>query len=418
MSSLIALAAYATAIAASPPSGLAAHAVTPAGQGRPEVIVAHREQPGAAMIIEFDVGAMDDRGRSGLTHLAQFVLLDANRRWPSADRVRTLYGADAELAVTTGQVKCSFILTGVAPDFDGVAERLLRQLLAPQIDPKGFKEALRRMQHHDGGSDGMDVAAQVGVAARPSYGFSRQPNGDRGAIADITFEQVDAHIKRHLRPANATVILTGGVAKARLLNAARSFRGGERRSGVTELKNIGGRYRSWSGLNYRLVGLGAPLGTAEQSAEMQLFAVVLGERVQDHFRSAGTSYSTGVGAVRRPWAPLVLVEVPTFGVPASAVAKELDRLIEGTTSEESMSEQDFEKYRGHMLHRFRDIDESPLGLAMQLAMGRGGTPWFDPQTIEAVRTMKVETFRSHVRAWADPQRAAHVVLSPSVSRSL
>jgi len=418
MSTLVAVAALTAVVGALAPVQLGVHSVTAASQGRPKVIVAERAQPGAAMIVEFAVGAMDDGQQAGLTRLAQFVLLDANRRWPSAGRVRALYVADAQLVAATRQSRARFVLEGIAPEFNAVAERLLKQLLAPQLDPEELDKARHRMKHHDGGAAASDLAAVLAMAARPSYGFSSQPQGERGILSDITFEQVQAHIKKHFRPANATVTITGGADHARLLRVARSYRGGDRRPQVRQLQSIVGRYQSWSPFNYRLVGLSAPLGTAEQAAEMRLLTLILGERVQHHFRSAGTSYATSATPVRRPWASLVLVEVPTLGMSAGKVSKDLEKLLKQTTDEKTLTKDDFEKVRIQLLHRLRQIDESPIALAHQLAMNGAGDPWYGPEVLKAVETISVETFRSHVRPWTSPDRAAHVVLSPSLSRSL
>ena len=81
---------------------LAQQVVLPPTDARPLLVVAPRDVERAAMIIEFGVGGVDDGVSSGITHLSQYVLLEASRRMSSARRTELVYGADATVEVTTG----------------------------------------------------------------------------------------------------------------------------------------------------------------------------------------------------------------------------------------------------------------------------------------------------------------------------
>ena len=397
--------------------GLAMQEILPATGGRPLLLVAPRDVERAAMIIEFGVGGVDDGVRSGLTHLSQYVLLEASHRLSPPRRTELLYGADATVDVTTDQLSCRFVVEGARGDFDDLAERLLRQLLSPDLDQGAFEEALRRMYHQDLGATGIDEAALFSQAAMADYGFTDSPDGDPTIMSNLTFAQVQAHIAKHFRPANATVVLAGGFSSGRLSKVVRSFRGGVRRPEPERRTTLEGVHRMWAPFDVRLVGLPAPLGTAEQAAAMRLLGAVLRDRVLRRFRAAGVSYATDVSVLRRPWTQLLLITVPTYGDPSISIEQELSRLIDQVGAGDGFDERAFERYQRILLHEVERVDATPIALALELAMGQGQVPWFDPATVAAARAMTFTEFRAQLAPWASAARVAQVVLSPTEDKA-
>ncbi|MCA9549438.1 MAG: insulinase family protein [Myxococcales bacterium] len=395
---------------------LAQQVVLPPTDARPLLVVAPRDVERAAMIIEFGVGGVDDGVSSGITHLSQYVLLEASRRMSSARRTELVYGADATVEVTTGQLSCRFVVEGARGAFDDLAERLLRQILSPDLDRGAFKEAVRRMYHQDLGSTGIDEAALFSQAAMADYGFAESPDGDHTIMSNLTFGQVQAHIAKHFRPANATVVLAGGFSSPRLSKVVRSFRGGARRPEAERRTTVAGVHRMSARFEVRLVGLPAPLGTPEQAAAMRMLGVVLRARVQRRFRAAGVSYATEVSVLRRPWLQFLLITVPTYGDPSFPIERELNRLIGEIGAGDAFDEQAFERYQRILLHDVERVDATPIALATELAMGKGQVPWFDPAVVAAARAMTFAEFRAQIAPWASSERVAHVVLSPTEGR--
>ncbi len=390
------------------------HQVTPARGRRPAIVVARRPGPRAALRIQFAVGALDDGIAAGLTRLAQHVLLSANRRGRYATLLERLHAADASIAVETGHARCAFVLEAPAPDFDALAEDLLARIFAPSLARRGLNEARQRLFHETPSFNTTALATMFSQATLGDHGFSVDPLGDRDSMRSLAMFEVQSHIRKFFRPANATVILTGRFDAARLKRAALRYTGGRRQAPRGSPPLESGVYQLRARFEVHLVGLPVPLGTDEAAAVMRIAAAMLGERIQEDFRRMGAVYSTSVVPIRRPWLDFVLLILPTHESTTSVIEAEIHERISDLSDPKYMSDQRFERYRQVVVHRLRQIDRSPPALAAALAMAESKVPWFGPKVTRAVLDLDGPTFRERVAAWARPNKTAYVLLAPKL----
>ena len=403
-----------TVVAPTSPQSVGGHRVLAAGRGRPAVILARRSGPRAVLRVQFRVGALDDGLNLGLTRLSQHVLLSANRRRRYADFLERLHAADATLSFETGHARCAFVLQAPAPNFDALAEELLARLFSPSLGHGGIDEARQRMFHETSSFDATALASMFSRATLAEHGFGIDPQGDRDSMRALAMFEVKDHIRKYLRPANATVVVAGRFDAARLKRAALKLKGGRRRPTTAKPPLDTGVYQLRARVEIHLVGLQIPLGTAEDAAVMRVASAVLRERVQEEFRQMGVVYSTSVVPIRRPWLDFVLLILPTYNSTTSRIEAEIHARISDLSRSDFLTPKRFERYRSVVLHRLRRIDRTPLQLATELAMADSAVPWFGADVTQAVVDLDVKTFRKRVATWARPDKTAYVLLAPKL----
>ncbi len=394
------------------PPKIGKHRVIPARAGWPAVVLAYRRTPRAALRVQFGVGALDDDITPGITRLSQHVLLTANRRGRYDKLLEKLHAADATLRVETGHARCAFVLEAPAGSFDTLARDLLSRLLSPDVGRQGLGKARQRLFHEAPSFDTTALATMFSQATLSDYGFGTKPEGERDVLRRLTMSEVRAHIRKHFRPANATVVVTGRFGSRSLQRAALRYAGGRRRASTARPPVEAGLFQLRARVEIHLVGLPVPLGTATDAAVTRMAAAILRERVQEDFRSMGVVYSTTVVSVRRPWLDFLLLILPTHDSSTTGIEADINQRVRDLSRAEQLDDTAFERYRTVLLHHLDLIDRSPVALAEELAMADSKTPWFGPAVTKAVRELEPDDFRALVAKWARPGRAAYVLLAP------
>lgn len=387
---------------------------------RPRVVFAPRAAEEAVMVIAFDVGAADDGMKSGLTRLSQRMLLDGNAREPRAALWRAAHLAAADLELTTEMRRSTFRLRAHKATFDALAERLLEAVFQPKLDKRQLANVKRltRADRLPSGSLedtlahllGTLLAAGEGDASERSY--ANDPHGDPEEIARLTLDEVEAHLRAHFSPANATVTLAGAFDEARLGRKLASFRGGTRaKTTRVDPTSLLPQSLARDAVREAIVQAHVlSLETPEQAAAARLLSAFLEERLAAALRAKGLASRPRAFVLRRPSLDLLVLYVPVPQGQGGRVDAEL-RALFASLRDGSFASGAFERNRAYALASLERDDEEPSRLARALD-GHGRVVWHAAAVRGALEGMAQAVFLSNVRPWLDDTRTVRARYAP------
>lgn len=380
----------------------------------PSVTFAPREAASGALVVRFAAGAAHDVALSGLTHLAQWAMLGASAHEPWSKLAMDLDRVGATLSVTTGTTESSIILEAPAPEFDGLAERLLRMCLTPKVSASALPTARARAIGVP--SEGLDSLVSVlASTAVPQPGFTNDPLGQPELIREVTLAELTAHLAGPMAAARATVVVAGRFDVDRLEAALSRARSAPVEPTPPMTAAVSGVHEADSALDVHLLAYPMRLGTSERAAAAHLASAVIEERLARRLRGAGLAYEVLAEPLRRPWLDFLLVVAPFGTSPGADVGQWITTEIEALGSE-PLSDVDLERNQRHVLLELARMNRQPEALALALVEGGEG-PWLGVDVIRDLGRMTPERLRTAVAPWVSRAKAVHVVLSPPWTRT-
>lgn len=333
------------------------------------LVFAARAGRRATLVVQFASGSVDDGNSSGLTRLAQHVLLEANARldWPGT--MATLYAGGATLSIRTDLRSCAFVLEADRREFDEVAPALVAALLGPRVDRALYPGAIQRALHDARAPGrGAGLLELVAQTASTDTRYHNEPWGDPDQLELVEPQVVEALLRGPLGPANATIVASGSFDRARLVAAARRFGGGRRAepSGVPFSLPVNMRARSPRETHV----LAWPFEVAwpQDAAAVRMLAVLTERLLWKRLREGGLAYSFQVVAARTPGLSLFVVALPVRDHAGPGVAEHLATALEEIRTgrfEDAL----LERARAIALAELGAVDERPEAVAEALAAG-------------------------------------------------
>lgn len=406
---LAALVALAIAVApgagrtASPPPALRPVEIVAAGPGRPRILLAPRPGEVAALRVTFTVGSMDDGSSPGLTRLAQYALLEANRRVASGALAREVWAAAGRLEVVTGHRTCAFTLVASRRDFGPLLRRLLPALFAPQLDAARLPAAVARAAL-DVGQDRDLVTVLAGLGAEARDWRAHPPHGRRPVLESIEAEDVEAHLARGFTPARAEVVVAGAFDRSEVLALLRPYRGGTP-APLPRLTLEPGYHQREAARETHLLAYSLRLPGAREAAAARVLAALLDGALWREMREAGFAYSFDVEVVRSPWLDALTVVVPGQAGDGRSLGDTLDAILERIATG-GFTDDQLQQARETALAELAATDAAPERLAEALA--GGGTGWHGPAVAEAIAALDRAALLGPAREWLQHPLALHV----------
>jgi predicted Zn-dependent peptidase len=402
--------ALAAAIAAAP---AAVHAaleveVLPPEPGRPRVLLARRPGPLATISISFAAGAADDGGSPGLTRLAQHALLSANQRVSWDELVLSAWTAGARLSVDTGQRTATFTLTSAAAEFLPLARQLATAVLAPRLVPARFRDAIARAVL-DVGSGDAGLAGLVTAVAATDDAFRRPPHGQRGVLESLDLAEVADHVRRHLCPANATVVVTGAFSRGEVVRLLAPFRGGDPRPPGRIALRLPATERREGEREVNVIGFPLELPRAADAAAARVAVELVHAALWEDFRNSGIGYSFEASVERIPGLDVLVVALPAHDLVEGDLGERLRAVLQ-RVREGRFSDADLEAARSAAIADLLSVDSRPDALAPALA--GGGASWHGAATALALRSLDRAGVVAALRGWLDPARSVHLYVGP------
>jgi len=381
----------------------------PARAGRPRIVLAPRPGATAVMLVSFAAGSFDDGQRPGLTRLAQHALLEANERGDYGDLLASVFRGGGRLEMETGVHDAQFVLTADARDFGALAPVVARMLLSPVIDRERFNLA-RARAHQDErqigkGATLLPFLAQVAFSdAR----YQTNPYGD-SSIQDIEADEVAAHVRSVMTPANATVVLTGAFDRSRMLSELARYAGGTPRRLERPELTLPLSSMIPSGVEMRILGYPFAVTSATEAAGVRILGEILQQRIIERFRGEGVGYSPVVWPVHTSWLDVLLIVLPAHDA-LTDLSSDMREVVD-EVSGDHLAAGLFERGRSHTYESMRRTDTHPRELASELTTPE--VPWYGRATAESARAMTHREFIGMVAPWLSAKRIISVVLTPT-----
>jgi predicted Zn-dependent peptidase len=380
-------------------------------EGQPRIILARRPGRLATLHIRFAAGAVEDGGRAGLARLTQHALLSSNRRVDMTALLMGVHAAAGDLVMETHLRDCGFTLTADRRDFPELARQLATAVLSPQLEARRFPAALARALL-DGRRKGGDATllSQVATLVVDDPRYQNEPHGDRDSLESLTFQDVQAHLRGPLAPANATVVVTGGFDRDEILRLLRSFGGGQASPPSHPSLGLPFRARRAAAQETHVLGYTLRLETPRDAAAARLAAALLDDEFWRRFRQVGVGYSYVVAPLRSAWLDLLVVLLPAHDPSSLDLAPQLldavQRLRAGGFDDAQLA-----RARGAARARLAEADRHPVALARLLA--DGGPDWHGKAVDDELAALDRATLAEVFSRWLTPERTITVYMGPT-----
>lgn len=412
------------AVAAGPPAPFFVEAYRPSPK-HPQVLVARRDAPDAALYVQFRTGAADEReDEQGVTRLAQHAMLGANAVDDFASFATAVYDAGGSLEIDTSVRRSGFLLVAPKGAFDALAARLLKMALAPRFTEDGFPAVVRRTmndQLEPGGQADLlaFVAGRVLKAQGTSSGgeYNNPLYGDPEIIRELGLDVVARHVATKMTPANAVVVAAGAFDERRLRAALAPLKGGVQRA--AERPDVRGylpiESDSWSPREVHLHLQVVDVANARDMAAAHLLAQMLDHRVRWTLRDQGLAYATGVMPVTEEWMDFLVVFAPVSNTGRKEVLPVLQQILADVQGG-GFTDAELAQARGAATGALAAVDADPARLARALAVRNERHPWIDEAVVEAVRTMDRATLTTFAGKWLSRDTSVNFLFGRTRSR--
>jgi hypothetical protein len=379
-------------------------------EGEPTIILAKRPGQTATLRIGFSVGAVEDGTRYGITHLAQLLLVDANRR---IDRERLVLGVHASagsFAVETGLRDCSFTLTADRRDFPELARMLAVAVLQPQVEAGMFRRAVERalLDLAAGRNDDRRLSMLASFAVDDTR-YTNAPHGDAGSVESFEFAEAVAHQRAYLVPANATVVVTGSFDRDAVLRMLRSFRGGTGHPTSRAKMALPIKVRRPAPRETHVVAYDLRVATPRDAAAARLATALLQDELWRRFRMAGVGYGFGVTPIVARWLEALLVVVPAHDPSSLDLGPFLDEAI-ARVRDGGYDDRQLASARAAAETDLAAEDRSPEALA--LALARGGATWHGAPVAGELAALDRAALSRILGGWMAAERKISIYLGP------
>jgi predicted Zn-dependent peptidase len=384
--------------------------------GSARLVLAPRPGRRATLVVQFAQGSVDDDRRSGLTRLAQHVLLTANSSLDWAALVTALHAGGGSLTLRTDLHSSAFVLEADRREFDELAPKLVAGVFAPRIDPARYRAAIQRALHDarepGHGAGLLDLVAR---AASDDPRYYNDPTGDPDQIEFVEQRVVEALLAGPMGPANATVIAAGSFDRDRLVRAARPFAGGRRVAPAPPPFALPVRATRYGGRELRVLAWPLAIEWPRDAAVARLVAALAERVLWRRFREAGLAYSFDVEAALSPGVDLFIVALPvrsdTRAGAAEALAAAMDDVRAGNFDDAQL-----ERARAIAIGQLAREDRDPEVLA--LALAAGGAAWHGRLVDAALRGLDRRTLVERAGRLLAPERSIALHFSPLVARTV
>lgn len=205
-------------------------------------IIVHidRAAPLVSLTTSYQAGSRyEPRGKTGLAHLTEHLLLESTTRQGLALRseLERIGGWDyngvtdrdcTRLYMTVPKQSFDAALWLEAERMDGAADRVSIESL-----DKARQIVLNELRRNQSGNGAVFEAAITDAMFPPEHPYSHLPGGSPEDLASISLEDIKGWVKEHYRPDNATLVITGDLdfsaIRDRIENYFDSIPGGSRR---------------------------------------------------------------------------------------------------------------------------------------------------------------------------------------------
>lgn len=346
----------------------------------------------AAIHVVFRAGAADDGLEEGLTRLSQYALLHGQDGNTFGTLDAALYGAGAELAMSTSVRECSFTMHAPKAGFDAAAARVIKQLLLPKLSNDGVERA-RRLALTDqlqvGGAEWMNAFVAASVLVTEGVGAGGDYNnpiwGDSTTLRSISAAAVKTHVNEKLAPANAVVIVTGAFNAGKIKALVASAKGGKERAlhrpDITKYLPFERDAATAKEVHLQLQVV--DVKDARSAAVVHVLASYLHDRLFWKLRKSGHVYSPGVTTSFQEWMDFILVwfEV-TRGATTdlrAVMMDEIDQVAAGTVDDASL-----QRAVALASGRLERLEADPAAFAQALEARARGVTTVGPEVRSAV----------------------------------
>jgi predicted Zn-dependent peptidase len=360
--------------------------------------------------VSFDTGSIDDRLTSGITRATQHALVQANLAEDCLAFHRAVFAAGGSLTLLTEVREASFVLTAPRADFEGLAKQLLKLLLAPKLDKKGFERAIRLTLNDEMESGGLGdlfsfIASSVIMVEGGEGGgdYNTPPYGEPETVRGLSFKDVVRQAGERFTPANATVVVAGGFKPEFVPPLLARATGGKprRASSRPDIEAfLPMRFDRWSPRELHLRAQVVTLTSPRRVAAARVLPMVLNDAAFSTLRPKGLTYTPMATTVVRPWLDFSLLVVPVANTEDVAVEPMLDDLVTGL-AEGKLADADYESHRAFALAEALRVDRDSASLAQALATGAGRVAWHTPEVVASLRAMTKEDFLTTVKPWLE-----------------
>lgn len=409
-----ALLALAMSLVAWPTAGLAEPfevEVVSVAKGQPRLILARRPGRTATVRVTFAAGAVDDGDQRGLTHLAQYALLAANRRLDLERLQLGVHASAGDLAIDTQLRDCAFSLTADRRDFPELARLLLTGLLSPQLDPRRHGAALARamLDSRKSRSSGGFLSMVASLVVDDGR-YHNEPYGDRDALEALTFDDVRERVGELLVPANATVVVTGAFDRDEVLRFLRTFQGGQ--SAATSRPTLAVPFRTSrrSRQETHILAYQVGLQTPREAAAVRLASALIDEELWRTFRQTGVGYSYQVVPLHSSWLDVLVILLPAHDPSSLNLTPHLLEVVQRVRSG-GFDDEQLKRARGAAMGILTRVDRDSTDLAQVLSSG--GPAWHGRAVASELQGIDRATLLGVVGPWLTAERAISVYLGPA-----
>jgi predicted Zn-dependent peptidase len=350
--------------------------------GGARFVLAPRPGLRATLVVQFAQGSVDDDKRSGLTRLAQHVLLTANAHldWPAL--MTALHAGGGSLSIRTDLRSSAFVLEADRREFDELAPKLLAGVFAPLVDRRRYRVAIQRALHdaREPGH-GAGLLEQVAQTASEDTRYYNEPSGDPDQIELVEAKAIEALLGGALGPANATVIAAGAFDRDRLVRTVRRFAGGRRAARGPPPFDLPVRTAGVASREIQILAWPLAVEWPQDAAVARLVSAITERVLWKRFREAGLAYAFDVEAALSPGVDLFIVALPVrnpAGPDALAAAMEDVRL---GRFDDALLERARAIALGQLAWEDRDAE------ALALALAAGGAAWHGRAVDAALRAL-------------------------------
>lgn len=349
--------------------------------GGARLVVAPGPTPIATVVIQFRTGLAAEDETESIARVSRQALLEANRKIDVRSLRERLFAANADLVTRSTWNRTSYTLTASSRDLDALLPDLLRALLQPQLDEARLQK-LMKMQLPAVGTGSMFDGLGPTLVQR-----DRKEQGP----APLTLPVIKRHIATQFVPANADVLVAGGVDLEALKRSLSSLTGG-RRVDERPLLLIASAETTLRGRREEhLVMSSFDRSNPTAMASLRTMSEVLNQAILEPLRKQGATYAVEVGPYLSAWANLLVILIPVgdsqkfdFKVVMSGALDPIKR----STVPKAL----FDAAHAHAVQLFEATLLDSRALASCLADSDGDARWCGPMAREALASLTLEAF--------------------------
>jgi|GEM_PF-1975677 len=392
------------------------------GRGRPRLITAARPSDRAQVVVQFQTGAFDDGLVWGLSRVAQHTMLFANRAGSGKQLITDVFDAGGSLQVSVGVRRTRFVLEAPKAAMPKLSKRLFKLLFDFTPNPSRFNYVLQLSKNErvesGGATDAESFIAGSTIFMEGGEGGNEYNNPlypDTDGLRRLRMFSVTEHIDAKMRPANATVVATGGVSVSKLKRDLKRYSGGKRR-GLQRPDLTAALPMSVQRAARRDIIMQAQLvdlSTPEKQAAAKLLTSMLQEQSMWQLRKKGMTYSTSAELVSREWMDYIIVTVPISESSKAPVRPALSDINRSFASKWFKPEL-LERHREHVVRAMLAADRDPAQLGAMLADTAPTKAHHSAATLSAVRAMSADRFQALVKPWLDASASITVAFGPEL----